>query len=71
VPNASIVRENNKDYVFVETAPSKFRIRPVTLGEEMGGKRVVLSGVKPGERIATEGAFHLNNERNRQALEGQ
>jgi len=71
VPNAAIVRENNKDHVFVETAPSKFRIRPVTLGEEMGGKRVVLSGVKPGERIATEGAFHLNNERNRQALEGQ
>lgn len=71
VPNAAIVRENNKDYVFVETAPSKFRLRAVSLGDEMGGKRVVLSGVKPGERIATEGAFHLNNERNRQALEGQ
>jgi len=71
VPNAAIVRENNKDYVFVETAPSKFRIRAVTLGEEVAGKRVVISGVKPGERIAIEGAFHLNNERNRQALEGQ
>ncbi|MBB3955320.1 efflux RND transporter periplasmic adaptor subunit [Novosphingobium sediminicola] len=71
VPNAAIVRENNKDYVFVETAPSKFRIRAVSLGEEVAGKRVVISGVKPGERIAIEGAFHLNNERNRQALEGQ
>ena len=71
VPNAAIVRENNKDYVFVETSPSKFRIRAVSLGEEVAGKRVVVSGVKPGERIAIEGAFHLNNERNRQALEGQ
>lgn len=71
VPNAAIVRENNKDYIFVETAPSKFRIRAVSLGEEVAGKRVVISGVKPGERIAIEGAFHLNNERNRQALEGQ
>lgn len=71
VPNAAIVRENNKDYVFVETSPSKFRIRAVSLGEEVAGKRVVISGVKPGERIAIEGAFHLNNERNRQALEGQ
>jgi cobalt-zinc-cadmium efflux system membrane fusion protein len=32
---------------------------------------VVISGVKPGERIVIDGAFHLNNERNRQALEGQ
>jgi len=71
VPNAAIVRENNKDHIFVETAPNKFRIRPVTLGDDMGGKRVVISGVKPGERIVIDGAFHLNNERNRQALEGQ
>ena len=71
VPNAAIVRESNRDHVFVETAPGKFRLRTVSLGEEMAGRRVVLSGVKPGERIAIEGAFHLNNERNRQALEGQ
>jgi cobalt-zinc-cadmium efflux system membrane fusion protein len=36
VPNAAIVRENNKDHIFVETAPNKFRIRPVTLGDDMG-----------------------------------
>jgi cobalt-zinc-cadmium efflux system membrane fusion protein len=71
VPTAAIVRESNKDFVFVEVRPGTLRLREVKLGDEIAGKRIVLSGVKPGERIATEGAFHLNNERNRQAMEGQ
>lgn len=71
VPSAAIVRENNEDYVFVQSAPDRFRIRPVDLGEDMAGRRIILSGLKPGERVAVEGAFHLNNERNRQAMEGE
>lgn len=71
VPGGAIVRENNEDYVFVETAPNRFRIRPVDLGQDIGGKRVILAGLKPGDRIAVDGAFHLNNERNRQAVEGE
>lgn len=55
-----------------EKAPAgvEFRLTPVSLGPENGGQRAVLSGVKPGERIVVDGAFHLNNERKRKELEG-
>ncbi|MBS1799533.1 MAG: efflux RND transporter periplasmic adaptor subunit [Acidobacteria bacterium] len=70
VPNAAVVREDNKDCVFVQIAPEKFILREVSLGEEENDRRVVLDGVKPNERIVTEGAFHLNNQRRQNAIKG-
>lgn len=69
VPAKAIVREGEGDHVFVEETSGRFVLRPVKLGVDQGGFRVVLSGLKAGERIVAEGAFHLNNERNRQ-IEG-
>lgn len=70
VPSAAVVREFNKDNVFVQLDEKSFRLRAVTLGEESNGHITVLSGLKDGEHIVTEGAFHLNNERKRKELEG-
>jgi cobalt-zinc-cadmium efflux system membrane fusion protein len=70
VPNAAIVREDNKDYVFVQIAPQKYILREVTLGDEASDRRVVVSGVQQAERIVTEGAFHLNNQRKQNAIKG-
>jgi cobalt-zinc-cadmium efflux system membrane fusion protein len=42
----------------------------VKLGAESGGVAPVLEGLSLGEKIVTEGAFHLNNERRRKELEG-
>ncbi|HYI96268.1 MAG TPA: efflux RND transporter periplasmic adaptor subunit [Bryobacteraceae bacterium] len=71
VPASSVVREGNNDCVFVQTVPTTYLLRPVSLGEDLGDKRVVLEGVRAGEKIVTEGAFHLNNERKRLALGGE
>ena len=68
VPSGAIVREGNDDCIFVQTAPNTYLLRPVSLGEDFGQKRVVLKGVHPGEKVVMEGAFHLNNERKRLAL---
>jgi cobalt-zinc-cadmium efflux system membrane fusion protein len=68
VPATAIVRENNEDHVFVETSPNVFLLRKVSLGDESGDARVVLSGLTRADRIVTNGAFHLNNERKRIAL---
>jgi cobalt-zinc-cadmium efflux system membrane fusion protein len=39
----------------------------VTLGPESNnGLRPVLGGLSEGEPVVVDGAFHLNNERNRQ-----
>jgi cobalt-zinc-cadmium efflux system membrane fusion protein len=70
LPDAAVIREQNKDYVFVQTAPQTFVLREVSLGDEENDRRMVLSGVHTGERIVTEGAFHLNNQRKQNAIKG-
>lgn len=69
VPLDAIVREDNRDHVFVP-APGGFRLQPVTLGVEYEGRRVVASGLRAGDGVVLRGAFHLNNERKRRALQG-
>jgi cobalt-zinc-cadmium efflux system membrane fusion protein len=71
VPASAVVRENNRDHVFVQTAPETFLLRPVELDEAGEGRRVVISGIGDDEKIVLDGAFHLNNERNRLALQGE
>ncbi len=70
VPNAAVVRESNKDYLFVQTVPRKFVLREVSLGDEENDRRVVLNGVNRDETIVTDGAFHLNNQRKQNAIKG-
>ncbi|UCV04011.1 efflux RND transporter periplasmic adaptor subunit [Dechloromonas denitrificans] len=70
VPASAVVRENDEDHVFVAEANGAFRLLKVKLGPEQGGRRVVLSGLKGQEKLVIDGAFHLNNERNRKEMEG-
>jgi cobalt-zinc-cadmium efflux system membrane fusion protein len=64
VPITAVVRQDDADYVFVQEVDNYFRLTPVKLAAEQNGQRVVLGGLKPGARIVSEGAFHLNNHRN-------
>ncbi|SEB41974.1 efflux RND transporter periplasmic adaptor subunit [Terriglobus roseus] len=70
VPQTAIVREENKDYIFVQTAVNRFLLREVQLGDESNDERVVLSGVTANELIVLDGAFHLNNQRKQDAIKG-
>ena len=70
VPNAAVVREGNKDYVFVQEGPRQCVLREISLGEEEDDRRVVFSGVQQGEHIVTDGAFHLNNQRKQNSIKG-
>lgn len=70
IPAGAVVRENDEDNVFVAVGDGAFRLAKVKLGPEQGGVRVVLSGLKGGEKLVVDGAFHLNNERNRKEMEG-
>lgn len=69
VPTSAIVREDDSDHVFIALDDHQFRLTRVKLGPESNGHRVVLDGLKVGEKIVVEGSFHLNNERNRQDAE--
>jgi cobalt-zinc-cadmium efflux system membrane fusion protein len=70
IPANAVVRQENRDFVFVQTAPDTFQLRQVALGADHDGNRVLVGGLREGETIVVEGAFHLNNERNRLALQG-
>lgn len=70
VPAEAVVREENRDYLFVRTGDHAYRLQPVQLGAEFEGRRVVLSGLREAETIVVAGAFHLNNERKRRELSG-
>ncbi len=68
LPNSAVIREEDGEFVFVQLASNRFVLRPVALGLEVDGKRVLKGGVRAGERVVLDGAFHLNNERRRQLL---
>lgn len=69
IPVLAVVRENDKDHVYVKKAENHYRLTPVELGAASDGLRPVIKGLSEGTQIVVEGAFHLNNERKRAELE--
>jgi cobalt-zinc-cadmium efflux system membrane fusion protein len=59
LPSKALFLEGEQRFVFVEEAPGRFRRQPVTVGPERGGRSAVLEGVKPGQRVVTEGNLLL------------
>jgi cobalt-zinc-cadmium efflux system membrane fusion protein len=59
VPEAAVVEDNGKDVVFVEQAPGKFLATHVELGKRHENGFAVAKGLKPGDRIVTQGAVYL------------
>lgn len=70
VPSAAVVRENDRDYVYVRTAANTYRFTPVELGAAtIDGLRPVVRGLAESTPVVVEGAFHLHNERKRAELD--
>ncbi len=70
VPGTALVREDDKDFVLVEVKPGTFALRAVTIEGEFDTSRILSGGLREGEKIILDGAFHVNNERKRNALLG-
>ncbi len=70
VPVASVIREDNHDHVYIRVDDDMYRMVPVKLGPEGRGFRPVISGLKEGQEIVIDGAYHLNTERKRQLSGG-
>ncbi len=69
VPNSAVVRENNRDHVFVAQENNRFLLTPVELGNAVSnGMRPVLSGLDIHQSLIVDGAFHANNQRKRAGL---
>jgi multidrug efflux pump subunit AcrA (membrane-fusion protein) len=64
VPRGAVqsVGERTVVYVVPETGEPRFVERPVKVSEQSGDVVIVLEGLKPGERVVTEGSFFLRAE---------
>ena len=70
VPSSAVVRDENREFVFVRIGEDKFQLRAASFGAEHEGMRVVAGGLKETDTIVFDGAFHLNNERKQRLLGG-
>jgi cobalt-zinc-cadmium efflux system membrane fusion protein len=70
IPTTAVVREENKDYVFVQHSPGDFVLSPCELGPEIADRRVLLHGLSADQTIVLDGAFHLNNKRKQDQIKG-
>lgn len=69
VPAAAVVRENDADHLFLLTAPGVVKLTRVKLGPDQNGMRAVQEPLPPNQGLVLDGAFHLNNERQKRALQ--
>jgi membrane fusion protein, heavy metal efflux system len=69
VPETAVVREANRDYVFLSQGNNRFLRVPVELGPEVADVYPVLKGLTIDQKIVIDGAFHLDNERKLAELE--
>ncbi|MBC7854498.1 MAG: hypothetical protein IAF94_13775 [Pirellulaceae bacterium] len=62
VPESAVIDNGAAQFVFVETMPGMFDCVPVELAPQAGGFHPVVSGLLPGQRVASSGAFLLDAE---------
>lgn len=60
IPSKALQSGQNGDYVFI-AADGKAEMRPVVVDRIVDAFTVIRSGVKPGERVVTDGQFQLSN----------
>jgi cobalt-zinc-cadmium efflux system membrane fusion protein len=60
VPVSAVLRTTeNEPFVYVEVQPGQFATRLITTGEEQDSYAEVLSGLKQGEKVVSEGSLFL------------
>lgn len=60
VPTTSVLRdEENLPFVYVAAGNGSFDRRRITLGSRVGDQYEVVSGIKPGDKVVSEGALFL------------
>lgn len=60
VPASAVIDTGRRTIVYVEVSQGVFRPREVELGVRSGGYYPIVSGLGPGDRVATSGGFLLD-----------
>ena len=59
IPKESVLDNEGQKIVYVLRSGEEFERRNVVVCDEYGSKVAIVSGVKPGERVVTQGAYQL------------
>jgi cobalt-zinc-cadmium efflux system membrane fusion protein len=60
VPDAAVLRNSeNEPFVYVSAGNNQFAQRQIAIGQSVGGRTQVTSGLKPGDQVVAEGALFL------------
>ena len=62
IPARAVISDGEKSRVIVADEGGLFHVRPAEVGPEVDGKVRVLAGLKPGEKVVTDGAIFLMQE---------
>jgi RND family efflux transporter MFP subunit len=68
LPVDAVLQEGDKQVVYVQTAPGQFLKRAVKVGEPVGGKLPILSGLTSGDQVVNSGNVLIEKEQEK--LEG-
>ena len=71
VPSEAIQQINDQDVIVVRTAPNRFAIRAVRVGETTGGKTPILEGLKADEQVVVQGSFVLKSQLLKSTMESE
>ncbi|MEQ1887121.1 MAG: efflux RND transporter periplasmic adaptor subunit [Bryobacteraceae bacterium] len=61
VPDSALQQVDSENVVFIRKAGTSFEMRHVQAGNSVNGQMEILSGLREGERVVTDGAFHLKS----------
>jgi cobalt-zinc-cadmium efflux system membrane fusion protein len=70
IPREAVLDNEGKKIVYVLLSGEEFERRDVVLGDEYGGTVAIISGIKAGERVVTQGAYQLKLQELRPANAG-
>jgi cobalt-zinc-cadmium efflux system membrane fusion protein len=59
IPREALLEAEGKRFVYVLRSGEEFERREVVAGDEHGATIAILGGLKPGERVVTQGAWQL------------
>jgi membrane fusion protein, heavy metal efflux system len=67
VPASAVFTENGHSWVYVSTKAGHFARRSIEVDQDEGADRRVLNGLRPGDRVVTDGALLLREEEAKRA----
>ncbi|BCS53425.1 efflux RND transporter periplasmic adaptor subunit [Geobacter sp. SVR] len=71
LPISAVIDTGKRQVVWVESSPGTFEPRDVQAGERVDDKIQILSGLKPGDKVAVSGGYLIDSESQLKGAGGQ